>query len=67
MAVLFVRHQNIEALKTWEPSPNRLIATKIRSEIEARGVTAENESLSDDTMQWDGWNALIKRKATRSM
>jgi hypothetical protein len=43
-----------KALIAWKPSPNRLIVTKIRNELEAHGVSAENKALMDSVLQC-GW------------
>jgi len=49
-----------KALSTWQPSPNRLIITKIRNEFDAHGVSAENTTLTDKTLQC-GWLENIRK------
>ncbi len=49
----------IGALKCWNPSPNRLIATKMRNELSKRGVSAEDKALTDHIMQC-GWLEDLK-------
>lgn len=51
-----------DALCDWNPSPNRLIVTKLRNEIEERGVSAENIALSDDNLQRFWLDSLLTAK-----
>jgi hypothetical protein len=42
------------ALRTWDPYPQRLILSKLRTELDAAGINAENEILSNRHLQ-AGW------------
>ncbi len=44
----------LEALKLWKPRPHRLLMTKMRTELDERGVLAEAEVLANKQLQ-AGW------------
>lgn len=41
----------VSAIEAWDPSPNRLIVSKMRGEISNRGVVVEKEVLQDPHLQ----------------
>ncbi|MGO9556990.1 MAG: response regulator receiver domain [Syntrophobacteraceae bacterium] len=41
----------LDALTAWGPQPPRLIMSKMRTELDARGVNAEDDALSDELIQ----------------
>lgn len=41
----------LDALTAWAPEPPRLIMSKMRAELDARGVNAEDDALSDGLIQ----------------
>ncbi|MBN8945004.1 MAG: hypothetical protein J0H01_36215 [Rhizobiales bacterium] len=47
-----------EALEDWKPSPSRMISSKIRSEISAQGVVAEDTALADKHAYWQYYQEL---------
>ncbi|MEP3846256.1 MAG: hypothetical protein ABJM43_13045 [Paracoccaceae bacterium] len=53
----------LETLKTalcrWEPTPSRLISAKIRSALEAQGISYEDELLQDPRVGWKQYKQLI--------
>ena len=53
-----------QALEDWKPSPSRMISSKIRAEISAQGVVAEDTALSDRHAYWQYYQEL--RKASRA-
>jgi len=44
----------LTALRLWDPEPHRLLMSKMRAELDERGVLAEGEVLSDRCLQ-AGW------------
>ncbi|MFT6091290.1 response regulator receiver domain [Sulfitobacter sp.] len=57
-------HPNpLETLKTalckWEPTPSRLISAKIRSALEAQGISYEDELLQDPLVGWKQYRQMI--------
>ena len=53
----------LETLKTalckWEPTPSRLISAKIRSALEAQGISYEDELLQDPRVGWKQYKQMI--------
>jgi CheY-like chemotaxis protein len=41
----------LDALTAWSPEPPRLIMSKMRTELDAHGVSAEDDALSDELIQ----------------
>jgi len=50
----------VRALSAWEPSPHRLILSKVRSLLDEQGVAAEDEVLSDRTALAGWFETLMK-------
>ncbi len=53
----------ISAIASWDPSPHRLIVTKMRSEISKRGVMVEKEVLQNPYLQAAWLNELFEVNA----
>lgn len=48
-----------QALESWDPLPQRLILSKMRTELDSTGVLAEDEVLSDRYLQADWLNDFL--------
>jgi len=64
--VAFARKQNTELLETlrlaledWKPSPSRMISSRIRAEISALGVMAEDTTFNDRRAHWKYYQELL--------
>lgn len=64
--VAFARKQNADLLETlrcaleeWKPSPSRMISSRIRAEISALGVMAEDTTFSDRRAYWKYYQELL--------
>ena len=64
--VAFARKQNTElldilrsALEDWKPTPSRMISSRIRAEISALGVMAEDTTFSDRRAHWKYYQELL--------
>lgn len=47
------------ALEDWKPSPSRLISARIRAEISAKGVMAEDATFNDRRAHWRYYQELL--------
>lgn len=64
--VAFARKQSNElleilrcAIEDWKPSPSRMISSRIRAEISAMGVMAEDTTFSDRRAYWKYYQELL--------
>lgn len=69
--VAFAVKQNTElldilrrALEDWKPSPSRMISSRIRAEISASGVMAEDTTFSDRRAHWKYYQELLATDAS---
>ena len=69
--IAFAKKQNTQLLETlrdaladWKPSPSRMISSRIRAEISALGVMAEDTTFSDRRAHWKYYQELLAAKAT---
>lgn len=52
-----------KALCKWEPTPSRLISAKIRSALEAQGISYEDELLQNPLVGWKQYRQMISSGA----